>query len=277
MNKSFVLFDKNNNLRKNATAVVKFKFDDKDYLIYSIEENDQNSQIFVSKIILNSEGKYFVDDLLPDEKGKLNNIVYNIVILIPTEEKKGIDFESLVNTYLDKLSVKLFSDIPDMEIQEYYSNCSVAITNKVLVESAVKLYEEKLNKKIYNNVSELPTWTAPTEVTSPIPAVVGISETSVSVSNVQIPEPVVVPNLNLQSSPVQDSVVFANTSTVNPQVDKLVVVSDPSLGIGVQQSNVVKKEQAGFANNKYIIIGTVCLILAVVIVVTAYFLIKNMG
>ena len=35
-------------------------------------------------------------------------------------------------------------------------------------------------------------------------------------------------------------------------------------------------KKAGFANTKYIVIGTVCLVLAVAVVITAYILIKNM-
>ena len=40
-----------------------------------------NKQIFVSKLILNSEGKSFIDNILPEEKNKLSNVVYNIIIL----------------------------------------------------------------------------------------------------------------------------------------------------------------------------------------------------
>ena len=87
MNKKIIVQDKNNNIKKEADTIIKFNFENKDYLIYSIEENEENRQIFVSKLILNSEGKYFIDNILPEEKGKLNNIVYNIVILI-----KLVDF-----------------------------------------------------------------------------------------------------------------------------------------------------------------------------------------
>ena len=47
MNKNFILIDKTNNLQKNATAIIKFTFENKDYLVYSIDENDGNKQIFV--------------------------------------------------------------------------------------------------------------------------------------------------------------------------------------------------------------------------------------
>ena len=63
MNKNFVLMDKTNNTQKNATAVIKFNYENNDYLIYSIDENEVNKQIFVSKLILNSEGKSFIDNI----------------------------------------------------------------------------------------------------------------------------------------------------------------------------------------------------------------------
>lgn len=304
MNKSFVLLDKNNNLQKNATAVVKFNLDGRDYLVYSVEENEQNSQIFVSRLVLNSEGKYFIDNILPEEKGKLNNVVYNIVILVPTDVQKGTNFDVLVNNLLEKFSVKLVSGLPVMDSQEYYSNCSVAITSKVLVEAAVKLYDEKLNVKEEESVV-IPTWTAPVEVTAPTPAVVennvGVQDVMNpgAVSAVNVQEPVVVPNLNLQSGPVLETVstiqepttnssmtnsvptpvvpsVAENVAQQNQQVEKIAVVSDPSLGINVGQANIEKNKEAGFANTKYIVIGSICLALAVAVVVVAYVLISNM-
>ena len=41
MYKEFILLDKNNNVEKKAYAIVKFNFDNNDYLIYSIDENNQ--------------------------------------------------------------------------------------------------------------------------------------------------------------------------------------------------------------------------------------------
>jgi len=305
MNKSFVLLDKVNNLQKGATSIVKFNFEGKDYLVYSLEENEQNSQIFVSRLVLNSEGKYFIDNILPEEKGKLNNIVYNIVILIPSEVQKGGTFDALTANLYDKFSVKLVSDLPEMDSQEYYNNCSVAITSKLLVEAAVKFYSENLNNKVESVVSEIPTWTAPVEVVTPAPVSASVDvQTPVSPTPVvSVQEPVVAPNNDLQSSSVIEpitpvvatpSVVSQATSSVstptpvvssnsdavvqpNPQAEKLAVVSDPSLGIGVQQPNVGKNKEAGFANTKYIVIGTVCLVLSVAVVVTAFLLINNMA
>lgn len=297
MNKSFMLLDKQNNLQKTASVVVKFNFEGKDYLVYSVDENEQNNQIFVSRLVLNSEGKIFIDNILPEEKGKLNNIVYNIVILIPSEVQKGSKFDDLMTNLFDKFSVKLSSNISDMDIQEYFSNCSVAITSKVLVETAIKFYDENLNKKIEDNSTVIPTWTAPVEATAPVPATLEPEKViePVSIDSVVHPvqDSVVVANLDLQSNPVESSssvptpanevvdstpVMQEKVDNVqpNPQIEKLAIVSDPSLGIGVAQTNVGRNKKAGFANTKYIVIGTVCLLLAVAVVIIAYVLISNM-
>lgn len=346
MNKKIIVQDKNNNIQKEADTIIKFNFENKDYLIYSIEENEENRQIFVSKLILNSEGKYFIDNILPEEKGKLNNIVYNIVILTPTEAKKGIDGLLLINGLTDKFSVKLSTEIPELGEQEYYSNCSIAITSKILVEDAIKFYEENLATNTLNGQTDVltPTWTLPIENTNPEPVVTESSsiENSPITPNVEpvvqnipvntlttndsltphVPETQnnnlegVIPNLNEtpniiptelnsnsvvpQSTTIEQQVspqlapsssnqepqaIQSNNQLVdnlpNPQIDKLggnvAIVSDPSLeNVGVAvQPNVGKMKKAGFAINKYIIIGTVCLLLAVAVVVVAYILIQK--
>lgn len=295
MNKSFMLLDKNNNLQKIADVIVSFNFEGKDYLIYSIEENEQNSQIFVSRLILNSEGKTFIDNILPEEKGKLNNIVYNIVILIPNEAQKGASFETLTGNLFDKFSVKLSSLVSNLDQQEYYGNCSVAITSKLLVKAAVEYYDNNL-KDADNNSIHIPTWTAPVEVTAPVPAeptpVNNVEPMSVPTNIVPVQENQTISDLNLDSTVTQSvsSVPTSATEVVNhapveeekieniqpnPQVQKLAIVSDPSLGIGVRQPNIGKNKKAGFANTKYVVLGTICLVLAVAVVITAYILISN--
>ena len=318
MNKSFVLFDRNNNLQKNATVVVKFNCDGKDYLIYCVDENEQNSQIFVSRLVVNSEGKYFIDNVLADEKGKLNNVVYNIVILVPSDAQKGSTYDVLISGLLEKFGAKLSSDIPALDTQEYYSNCSVAITSKILVEAAAKYYNDNLNAKVEDVVS-VPTWTAPTEVTAPTPAPVSptleaipsvsdvvqtvqpnvtvpvtpVVDAQVQPTNVvETPAPAVVPqpvvsavvpevsatvnNTTVSSVPTPAVTVQNPQVSVNPQAEKLAVVSDPSIGINTMQPNLGKNKEAGFANTKYIAIGTSCLVLAIGVVITAFILINNM-
>lgn len=316
MNKNFVLMDKTNNTQRNATAVIKFNYENNDYLIYSIDENEVNKQIFVSKLILNSEGKSFIDNILPEEKNKLSNVVYNIIILTPSNFKKGALANNLLKDIKEKLMANLSLEIPELGSQEYFANCSIAITNKEFVEDAIKFYNDNLNmEKVQEQIPVTPTWTIPPEEP------VAINEPSINQepmqNNINIspipnampqtnPQPVI-PNAtsnNIESVPAEpvnivnhtietpNQVVTPKTVQIpniegqelnnipNPQAEKLnnvAVVSDPSLGnSGLNiQPNIGKQKNAGFTLNKYIVIGTVCILLAIAVVIVAYILIQK--
>lgn len=301
MNKQFLLLDKINNLQKIANCIVKFNFDGKDYLIYYVDENDNNCQIFVSKLIVNSDGKYFVDNLVLEEKKRLNDIVYNIVILTPTEGQKGVSFDVLKNNLSNKFGVSLSYDIPELGNQEYFSNCSVAITSRILVDAAIKLYSDNLSVVTI----DVPTWTAPTEISIPTPSNEIVNDSNLSTisneevvivpnneptnGNNDVVEPIIPVSNTLDSTvlvpnTVNESLVVSSVSetvdsTINPQLEKIAIMSDPSVSAGLNiqgQPNLGKLKKAGFAHNKNIIIGTVCLVLAIVVVVAAFILISNL-
>lgn len=316
MNKNFILMDKTNNIQKNATEVIKFNYENNDYLIYSIDENEVNKQIFVSKLILNSEGKSFIDNILPEEKNKLSNVVYNIIILTPSNFKKGALANDLLKDIKEKLMVNLSLELPDLGSQEYFANCSIAITNKEFVEDAIKFYNDNLNiEKVPEPIQAPPTWTIPTEGpvtinepsvnpepmqnninTSPIPSAIPQTNPQPVIPNAMpnnfepIPaEPVNTINPTIETpssvaSPEPSQVSNTENQELNnmpnPQAEKLgnvAVVSDPSLGnSGLNiQPNLGKQKNAGFTLNKYIVIGTVCILLAIAVVVVAYILIQK--
>ena len=117
MNKTFTIIDRNNNIQKVATGIVKFNQEGKDYVIYCVDENAENKQIFVSRLVLNSEGRYFIDNILPEEKQKLSEIVYNIIILTPTNYKKGESSETLLKGLTEKYKLTLSNEIPALNEQ----------------------------------------------------------------------------------------------------------------------------------------------------------------
>ena len=75
--------------------------------------------------------------------------------------------------------------------------------------------------------------------------------------------------------------ILPENNMPNPQAEKLAIVSDPSLAsiTGTApiagQPNVAKLNNKGKANVKYIIIGTICILLAIAVVVVAYILIQK--
>lgn len=300
MNDKFVLT--NNGINKDAEIIVKFNLENKDYLIYCTDENESNKQVFVSRLTLNTEGKYFIDDITLEEKNKLSNVVYNIVILTPNEAKKGIEAKLLIDKLTNEFKLQLSGDKPLLNEQNYFSNCSIAITSKLLVEEAINFFKANLTSKSEEQKlnNEVPTWSLPIDSavennTAPI----NIIGNNMSEPIAPVTQEQVTPNLVINDTPInnnnnitipvtdnnqineQVSVVEGtmNSNIPNPQAEKLAIISDPSLGnaAGLNlQPNVARKNNAGNANTKYIIIGTISILLAVAVVVVAYFLIKNM-
>lgn len=329
MNKNFIIMNKNNNTQMQASSLVKFNFNNKDYLVYFIDENEENKQIFVSRLILNSEGKYFIDNIMPEEKAKLSEIVYNIVILIPTNNQKGEPADKLLSSLTEKYALLLSNDIPTLGEQEYYNNCSIAITSKELVALAEVFYNTNLKvEEPVLKTSEVPTWEIPSsnEVVQPVEQAVSTvpiftsaeNENTLSpevkakepmVNETPVVEPIppvvnnnsqatnVIPNTteempantlnnNLANNSINNNVnnvnnVLPENNIPNPQAEKLAIVSDPSLAsiTGTApiagQPNVAKLNNKGKANVKYIIIGTICILLAIAVVVVAYILIQK--
>ena len=326
MNKNFIIMNKNNNTQMQASSLVKFNFNNKDYLVYFIDENEENKQIFVSRLILNSEGKYFIDNIMPEEKAKLSEIVYNIVILIPTNNQKGEAADKLLSSLTEKYTLSLSNDVPTLGEQEYYNNCSIAITSKELVALAEGFYNTNLKvEEPVLKASAVPTWEIPSsnEVVQPVEQAVSTVPifTSAENENISSPEvkaeepmvnetPVVEPippvvnnnsqatnvipntteempantlNNNLANNSINNNVnnVLPENNIPNPQAEKLAIVSDPSLAsiTGTApiagQPNVAKLNNKGKANVKYIIIGTICILLAIAEVVVAYILIQK--
>lgn len=323
MNKNFIIMNKNNNTQMQASSLVKFNFNNKDYLVYFIDENEENKQIFVSRLILNSEGKYFIDNIMPEEKAKLSEIVYNIVILIPTNNQKGEPADKLLSSLTEKYTLSLSNDVPTLGEQEYYNNCSIAITSKELVALAEVFYNTNLKvEEPALKTSEVPTWEIPssnevvqpveqpvstvpiftsaenentssseakaeepmvneTPVVEPIPPVVNNNSQAVNViPNTTEEMPANTLNNNLANNSINNNVLPENNMP-NPQAEKLAIVSDPSLAsiTGTApiagQPNVAKLNNKGKANVKYIIIGTICILLAIAVVVVAYILIQK--
>ena len=287
MNNKFIL--NANGIKKEAEIIVKFNLENKDYLIYCTDENESNKQVFVSRLTLNSEGRYFIDDITSEEKNKLSGVVYNIVILTPNEAKKGIEAKSLIDKLTNENKVMLSIEMPMLNEQNYYSNCSIAITSKLLVEEAINFFKANLVTKVEEPAPTIPTWSVPTmEVNEPVanapaePVVAPITSAPITLNRQVSAEQIFNTSPQAPTQPVPNTTpVMPSNSTINepnPQAEKLAVVSDPSLnnaGLNLQP-NVARKGSAGNANTKYIIIGTICLVLAITVVVVAYFLIKNM-
>lgn len=286
MNKNFIVT--NGNTEKQANSIIKFSFQTNDYLIYYIDENEEQAQIFVSKLQTNTEGKKFIEQFDLSLKSKLNSLVYNIVVKLVIDFKKGEDATKLISELETREEIKISNDLPTLSKQEYLPNSSVAITTKALINESTELFGKFVKPAV-----EEPVWLEVKEVkTEPISVMPQVEDKPIiantlpssPVSPVASPlpaEPVLqqIPTPATQESPVVSEPIQ------NPQTEILnsAVNSDPNLTAvlpNVQSSiqpNIgkINGQKAGFANTKYIIIGTVCLLLSVVVVIVAIILIKN--
>lgn len=296
MEQNFTLIDNNTGVEKKARSVIKFVYGTNDYLIYTVDENENDVRIFTSRLITNNEGRTFIDNITAEEKNQLNSIVYNIIVMLPLDAKKGADEKSLIDNLTNKFSIKLSVAPSIIDKQQYYENSSIAITDKELVVLAREIVE-KSNQLQQTNDFVIPTWTMPLTETynnasSETKAEVPVTEPSMNgVNNLPIAGE---PTLTIQS-PVSESNNIGTNNNVIPDIPGEnqapapnqqsaileAVVSDPSLtnsGINLQPNSgkVKKLSHKGFTNSKYIIIGTVCIVLAIAVVITAYILISNM-
>lgn len=280
MNKNFIITK--GNIDKQANIIIKFNFQSNDYIIYYVDENEDQAQIFVSKLLTNTEGKKFIESVDPNLKSKLNNLVYNIVVKLITDHKKGIDASALISELENREKIKLSNTLFPLYRQEYLQDSSVAITTKSLIKESTELFnvfiKEEIEEPVWLEVKSEPSKEEAETKDTVTSTILPNNVTSTVVSPLPV-EPVI-------SSSIPNTIVEEKSNTLelptqNPQVAILdsIVNSDPNLTAVLpnNESNVanINEKQAGFANTKYIIIGTVCLLLSVVVVIVAIILIKN--
>mgnify|MGYP005761944123 FL=1 len=70
------------NVERDATLLTVIEVDEKEYVIYSIDRDEENVNIFVSELKKDSNGNEIIVDIEDEnEKIKLNEIVRNIIKL----------------------------------------------------------------------------------------------------------------------------------------------------------------------------------------------------
>ena len=70
------------NVERDATLLTVIEVDEKEYVIYSIDRDEENVNIFVSELKKDSNGNDIIVDIEDEnEKIKLNEIVRNIIKL----------------------------------------------------------------------------------------------------------------------------------------------------------------------------------------------------
>lgn len=77
----FIVKDENN-VERDATLITVVENENKKYVVYSIDRDSDNVNVFVSRLEKNSEGKNIIVDINDEsEKNRLNQIVREIIEL----------------------------------------------------------------------------------------------------------------------------------------------------------------------------------------------------
>ena len=79
MDDKFKVVDENN-LEHNAEVITAFTYKDKDYLVYSVDSDEENSNILVSRLVTDNEGYDVIEDIENDsERLEVQNAVKEIL------------------------------------------------------------------------------------------------------------------------------------------------------------------------------------------------------
>lgn len=243
MNEKILLVDKINNIQKEATCILIFQNNNDNYLIYYLNENNGNKQIYVSKVIRNTEGKYFISDINNNDKNRINSIVYNIVIVLPTTNNNNVieDFEN-------KHNIKISLEPVNFESQNYLHNSRVAITSEILVNNCINFYNNYLNSGQNNDSMQVQI------INNVIP----------QVNNSNLVNEL--PNVNPQMK------IIGNIESNAP----VQIISNNDENIINNNNDNNNENNEGFVINAAIVVGTIALLLAVIIVTFTFITIKKM-
>lgn len=79
MDDKFKVLDENN-IEHTAEVITAFSYKEKEYLVYSVDEDEENSNILVSRLIKDSEGYDVIEDIEDEaERTEVQNAVKEIL------------------------------------------------------------------------------------------------------------------------------------------------------------------------------------------------------
>lgn len=65
---------------RDANIICKFTIDEKDYVLYSIERDNENDNLFVSKLVNNNDGTSSMVNIEDSvEKNKINEVIKEMI------------------------------------------------------------------------------------------------------------------------------------------------------------------------------------------------------
>lgn len=79
MDEKFRVMDENG-IEKEAEIITSFNYKEKDYIVYSIDKDEQTTNVFVSKLSKDNEGYDVIEDINDEiERNEIQNVVKEIL------------------------------------------------------------------------------------------------------------------------------------------------------------------------------------------------------
>ena len=214
-----------------ANVVCSIDVDGSDYVIYWIERDNDNDNLFVSKILKNNDGTSTMTNIEDSaEKSNLSEIVKELVTHAINDEKDVIDVESvsLKNGKSVKISNVLFNKEQNINVQKTY----ITTVKKSVTKVSEKYYHvdaspEVAMEEVTPFVEPVPEPVVQTPEVAPIemPSLDEVT-THVSEPEVAVPD---APVLETAVAEVSPSVVSPVVETPVQQVESEPVVAIPEV------------------------------------------------
>ena len=98
------IIDEKSNVKMSATIICNFKYGDSNYCLYTISRNEEEDNIFISKIVKNSIGNTIDNNFTGGEKDNLDKIVTDILSKVSINEllKNKVEFINITLTGINK-------------------------------------------------------------------------------------------------------------------------------------------------------------------------------
>ena len=149
------------NIDRDANIVCAFNVDSNDYVLYWIERDEENANLFVSKILKNNDGTYNMSNIEDaSEKSKIGDVVKGMVTLAIKNENENEKASSKVSLEDGKeidLSNVRFNKEQNINVAKTYVTTvkkTVAKVSNDFFDVPVK--EEKTEEPLFNDIFVAP-------------------------------------------------------------------------------------------------------------------------
>ena len=104
----YELIDENNNMKLMALIICTFNYGDTPYCLYSIERDKEEDNLFISRIVKNSQGYTLDNNFKNGEKEALEDIVADFLSKVSPEQLKeqGFILNDITITGINKFNYK---------------------------------------------------------------------------------------------------------------------------------------------------------------------------